>query len=283
MTLRVASEKLSELFSPDERLRWLTPTGSRRLVIFSEPPATGADLNFRAFGVPVRIHPFFWLAAIVTSGALNGPPDLKLILLWTVVFFVSILLHELGHAAAQIYYGGRPWIVLHGFGGLAICGDCDRRPASQIIISLAGPVAGFLLAGLVVSLLFATGYHPTWSLQGPGVLWVGFGYLSFDRIASFWVWFVVIQSLYVNIFWGLVNLLPIYPLDGGRVSRELFTMQGDPRTGIEHSLWVSIAAAGAMAVWGLKQEEWLIVFMFAYLAYTSYQTLQSYSGRGGWR
>ncbi len=253
-------------------------------MIFSEPPATGADLNFNAFGVPVRVHPFFWIACVLTSGALTGPPNIKLILLWAGVLFVSILVHELGHAAAQIYFGGRPWVVLHGFGGLAICGDCDRRPTSQILISLAGPAAGFLLAGLVVSLLFALGYEPVWSLNGEwGGMWIGIGYLAANPIESDALADLVRQLLYINIFWGLVNLLPIYPLDGGRVSRELFTMQGDPRTGIEHSLWVSIAAAGAMALWGLKEEEWLIVFLFAYLAYTSYQTLQSYSGRGGWR
>ena len=72
--------------------------------------------------------------------------------------FVSILVHELGHAFVQRYFGGRPWITLYGFGGLASCNDCDRSPRSQIIISLAGPLAGFLFAVVVMIGVWLAGH-----------------------------------------------------------------------------------------------------------------------------
>jgi Zn-dependent protease len=254
-------------------------------MLLAEPPPSQADLEFRAFGVPVRVHPFFWLACLLTSGALSGgPPDVPGILLWAVVLFVSILVHELGHAAAQIYFGGRPWVVLYGYGGLAICGDCDRRPASQIIISFAGPLAGFLLAGLVVSLLFALGNQPQWSLSGErGGMWIGVGYFGILPFKFGLANTAVAQLLFINILWGLVNLLPIYPLDGGRISRELFTLSGNPQVGIENSLWLSLVAAAVVAFWGLRQEDFFIAIMFGLLAFNSFQILQSYGRFGGGR
>ena len=70
----------------------------------------------------------------------------------------------MGHAFLQRYYGGHPWITLYSFGGLASCNDCDRSPRSQILISLAGPVAGFLLAGLVIVVLRLTGHSDRFCL-----------------------------------------------------------------------------------------------------------------------
>jgi Zn-dependent protease len=82
--------------------------------------------------------------------------------------------------------------------------------------------------------------------------------------------------LLINILWGLVNLLPVYPLDGGRVSRELCTLK-NPRRGIALSLQISIVAAVGMAAYGAIQWQSLLVpLMFGYLAYGSYQTLQAY-------
>jgi len=86
---------------------------------------------------------------------------------------------------------------------------------------------------------------------------------------------LIFDLLYVNIFWGLVNLLPIYPLDGGHVARELFTLT-NARRGIVQSLWLSVIAAGVMAAFGLSRNSILVTFMFGYLAYASYQTLRAY-------
>ncbi|MGD0882088.1 MAG: hypothetical protein ABSB09_11025, partial [Acidimicrobiales bacterium] len=75
-------------------------------------------------------------------------------------------------------------------------------------------------------------------------------------------------------------LLPIYPLDGGQIAREVL-VQSHPREGIRASLCLSIAAAVAMAVIGLTQwhRDLFVVAMFGYLAYSSYMTLQAYNGR----
>ncbi|MEM1305575.1 MAG: M50 family metallopeptidase, partial [Planctomycetota bacterium] len=113
-----------------------------------DPTPTSYDVNFRVLGFPVRVHPLFWVVALLLSqGATGGLP--VLVLIWVVVMFVSILVHELGHAVLQQWFGGRPRIVLYGMGGLAISQGPPVSAWRQVAIALAGPLAGFLLAGVV--------------------------------------------------------------------------------------------------------------------------------------
>lgn len=270
--------------------------------MLAEPPPTQADLHFRIAGFPVRVHPLFWVIALLIG--LNSFDGEGLGALLAVgVVFVSILIHELGHAVLQRYFGGWPRIVLHGFGGLAICDDCDRSPRSQILISLAGPVAGFLLAVIVMlCMLLMSGFmtfEPFWSDSrwaanlDPGLVdkLVGLplvvGTLWFERFDSSGVNDVVFMLLWVNIFWGLMNLLPVYPLDGGRVAREVMTLGPDPRRGIIWSLQLSIGVAIVAGVAGLLAlGSFFLPILFGFLAYNNYQMLQAYTGRGpglGWR
>ena len=93
---------------------------------------------------------------------------------------------------------------------------------------------------------------------------------------------LIIGSLwFINIFWGLLNLLPIYPLDGGQIMRELCLLTNRTQ-GIAQSLWISIAMAGGVAVFSAFQGEIYLAFMFGYLAYTNYTLLQHFSGGGGY-
>src|SRR3954464_9130641 len=92
------------------------------LMFLGEPPASQADLHFRVFGFPVRVHPLFWIVSLL-MGLGSGPADPQRTLVWVAVVFVSVLLHELGHGSVQKFYGGHPWITLYSFGGLASCND----------------------------------------------------------------------------------------------------------------------------------------------------------------
>src|SRR5262249_20445826 len=150
--------------------------------------------------------------------------------LWVAVVFASILIHELGHAFTQRFYGGHPRITLYSFGGLAYCDDCDRSPRSQILISLAGPAAGFLFAAALILVLRGTGHLNGFRRSMNPVDWTPYdlNYLMLNGKTSPRDT-LISKLLYVNIFWGLVNLLPIYPLDGGRIAREVFTLDNPRR------------------------------------------------------
>jgi len=262
-------------------------------MLLGEPPPTQADLHFRLFGFPVRVHPFFWVVALLLGIGGGGPADPVKVLIWVAVVFVSILVHELGHAFLQRYYGGRPWITLYGFGGLASCNDCDRSPRSHIIILLAGPMAGFLLALALVATIRLAGHSVglilasnavildegglSWRWVRPFVLFAA----DFDNFSSSALNLAIEYALFINILWGLINLLPIYPLDGGQISRELFTL-GNPRRGIVLSLQLSVGAAVLVAAYGLLAlKDIYIGLMFGFLAYGSYQALRAYQNH--WR
>jgi Zn-dependent protease len=253
---------------------------------FAEPAPTQGDLHFRLFGIPVRVSPFFWVTTVILQVGLGSKVSPAELLIWIAVVFVSILIHELGHALLQRTFGGRPWIVLHGFGGLSVCPDCDRRAGRQILISLAGPAAGFLAALVALTVVKASGHAVGWSSSGiipDDVIPMRIlgGELYWQPLRSLNANLVLYKILDVNIFWGLVNLLPVYPLDGGRVARELCTL-GDARRGIVLSLQLSIVTAGLMAAYVLVEwREIYLALLFCYLAYLNFQTLQAYQ-RNAW-
>lgn len=249
-------------------------------MLFQSPAPTQFDLRFSVAGIPVRVHPLFWLIALLlgSSGDLIGIP------IWIFVVFVSILVHELGHALAFRRYGIRSQIVLHFAGGLTIpestpwgtgWASVSPSPRQEIIISLAGPFAGFVLAGLVIFIV---------KLLGGEILtnWL-FGLLPIPHNAIVPIGGVILSLLFtmllwVNVFWGFINLLPVYPLDGGQVTRNIL-IQYDPRDGVRKSLWVSIVTGGIVALAAfLLLRSIYMAFLFGLLAFQSYQSLQSHYG-----
>jgi stage IV sporulation protein FB len=243
-------------------------------VLIGNLPPTQFDLNFRLAGIPVRVHPLFWLLALFLGMNIRPP---SLLVIWIPVVFVSILVHEMGHAVVIRSFGWWPSILLYTFGGLAFYQQSRRDPRKQMLISLAGPAAGFALAGLVVGLLFATG-HPIKFTFGKGPTGIDWSLpplenLNLLALAEF--------LLEVNIFWGLFNLLPIFPLDGGQFLRELLTWLHVPDALVK-SLWVSVVVALACAVYMIQLKMIFNAVLLGSLAFSSYQEIQMHSGRGGY-
>ena len=249
-------------------------TGAQYNVLLSEPPQTQYDLRFNLLGIPVRVHPFFWLAALLLGLSANEKPALMLI--WVGTVFVSILVHEMGHALAARAYGWPPSITLHGFGGLASYRPTYHSARNQILITAAGPSAGFLFAALILALIAASGHEVRFDPEFSSVLPI-----RFDLFGPRNLNFLIFDLLYVNIFWGLVNLLPVFPLDGGQVAREVLVLV-HPADRLRQSLWLSVIVAAVVAVLAFtKLHDTYIAIFFAYLAYTSYTALQAYFGPGG--
>lgn len=242
-------------------------------MFLEDPPRTQFDLNFSVLGIPVRVHPLFWLTSLVLGLANPEPGQL---MIWVGVVFVSVLVHELGHALVAQRFGFRPWITLYSFGGLASYQSSRSKPGEQIAILLAGPGAGFLLAALVWALLELSGgaVYFQWTRVGRGTLLSQ----TNPQLAL-----LVEDLLYVNIFWGIINLFPVYPLDGGQISRTLF-MKYNPWQGLRQSILLSVLTGAALTAYALlvkKPADFYLAFMFGYLAYLSYASLQGPWGRLG--
>jgi len=255
-------------------------------LFFVEPPPTQYDLRFNVAGVPVRVHPMFWLVTLILGA--SGNPEPLYVLLWVVAVFASILIHEMGHVTAFRYFGMNAHVVLYGFGGLAIptgsawnvgYGRQRRDWLSDVVISSAGPVAGFLFATAIFLGLAAAKRSPSVSFS-PSLL-VGFRWRPLESMP---VNMLLIYLQVINIFWGLVNLLPIYPLDGGQISRAVIS-RFNPSGGLRQSMWLSVYAAAAMAAMCyLQWEELYLALFFGYMAFQNYQILRHMGGGygGGW-
>ncbi len=254
-------------------------------MLLGEPPATQFDLNFSVLGFPVRVHPFFWVAAFVLGSWGTSSEAGLVLLVWVVALFVSILIHELGHTLMMRRFGISSHIVLHMMGGLAIpdsfgfvARSNDSR--SSILISFAGPAAGFAFAAVIILVIIGTGgqfkFDPA----------IGFPFYQFALNVvpgpeiSPWK-HLASALLYINIFWGLVNLLPVYPLDGGQIARTMM-IDRNPGGGAIKSLWLSVYVGGGMALVGFVQlGSFFVAIMFVMLAFQSYMAIQQMRGGGG--
>ncbi len=256
-------------------------------MFLAQPNQTPYDLHFSVLGFPVRVHPLFWLMGLVM-----GFGDVMTVFIAIVVAFVSILIHELGHAWMMRRFGRESHIVLYLMGGLAIEGSGSsfggfrsrgsRTTYEQVLISAAGPGAGFVLAGLVVGVVFALGGNIRWDpiigmLSIPKAELVGdlaIGRDNQNLIVSFNL------LLWFNLVWGAINLLPVYPLDGGQIAQAVMVAK-DPWGGLTRSLWLSVFTGAIAAVMGgFVFRSLYMVLLFGSLAYSSYLALQQVGGGG---
>jgi membrane-associated protease RseP (regulator of RpoE activity) len=263
-------------------------------MFLGEPNTTPYDWRFSVLGFPVRVRVWFWVMALIVSVGLSERDGVGLILSMGVVF-VSILVHELGHAIMFRRYGSDCHIVLHEFGGLAIPGQEEgpsswgykasfsRQPTlqEQIIISFAGPAAGFILAALTIIAVQASGG----GFDFKRVLGIPY---PLPRLAgaladNLHLYLLVRAILWINIWWGVMNLLPVYPLDGGQIAMSVMVLQ-DPWRGAEKALWISTVTGGVVAASaGLLLKDLYLMLLFGSLAYSSYLALQQMGGGGGGR
>lgn len=149
------------------------------------------------FGFPLRVSPFFFLLCAMLAMPRDVSERALIELgIWIAAATVSVLWHELGHAFAMRNFGYSPAIELTGIGGLTHWGRVSAMPtiAQRIVVSLAGPFAGFILGGFVYAAVLLLDGRGHWSLG------------------------VALRDLFwINVLWGAVNLVPMVPWDGGHV------------------------------------------------------------------
>jgi membrane-associated protease RseP (regulator of RpoE activity) len=264
--------------------------------MFMEPTPTAYDLRWHMFGIPVRVHPMFWLISVIMGWGLLER-GMEYLLIWIGCLFVSILIHELGHVWMGQLFGSQGHIVLYGFGGLAIGSNQLRRRWQRILVCFAGPLAGFIFLGLVFLGLWVWDPQAFPFYLGMAKLQLGLplGNLHVPAEAAMPNGFVLEafgQLFFINLLWGLINLLPVWPLDGGQISRDV--CEGlSPDRGLTHSLGISLVVAGLLALHcflvSIGQRLVPIAFgnpyaalLFALLAVQSYQLLQQAHAQRRW-
>ncbi len=191
--------------------------------------------TFRLFGIPVTIHPSFLVIAALLG--LSGRQPVVYLVAWVIVVFISILIHELGHALTARSYGAEVEIELNAIGGLtswAVPGE-ELSPGRRALVAAAGSGVGVIFGAMV---------------------WV------FDRFTGPYTevaGFVVRNLIVVNVLWGLLNWLPIRPLDGGHLFSSLLQKVIPSRAEAVGNVVFFLTAAGALVAGVMTRRIFLAV------------------------
>jgi stage IV sporulation protein FB len=192
------------------------------------------------FGFPLQVDPtaLFIILLFVLRGLDNSPQAAAFGVLYALMMFASILVHELGHALAARYFRLFPIeITLHALGGYTRHAP-NRSPWQGILVTLAGPVAGLVLGVVFVGMLFL-----------PNPYLVEFA----QRGATF------------NIFWSIFNLLPMFPMDGGLILMYGLSLKLRQQTALVWAARVGVVMAALVGGWALMNGEYFLFIIVIFM------------------
>lgn len=258
------------------------------LIGFGDSP-TPYDLRFTLLRIPVRVQPLFWLTLLIIC----YDEKAKLLAVRIPAAALSILIHEYGHALMMRWFGGRPHIVLYVMGGYAQQSgrqyDWIEKPVGRLTedlsITLAGPLAPVIVSAAIALVMVPLGA----AFQAQPMFGMPFFYVFFDAPPSWKAGEMLIEfvQFFINItlFWSFFNVLPIWPLDGGQMTRAILRYRNTPRHE-EMTCWISIVTAlvtialplflpGGKTVGAVPNAMFLLM-----LAGYNYQQAQQYRQRG---
>ena len=177
-------------------------------MLLPEPPSNRWELHWRMFGAEVRIRPIFWASCVLLGLPYYQYPEIGgmgAFWFWIAAVLVSLLAHETSHILVARLFGVRPRSVLSALGG-QVYGLDELKRWQRVLVLLAGVLGNLLIYGI---LWLAT------SERTP---------LPVARLGREWSTFIgnaVVVSMMINALWGLLNVLPLWPLDGGRIAVEV--------------------------------------------------------------
>ena len=152
------------------------------------------DLRLNILGTPIRVHPMFWIiSAILGWQTFTDTNDITILFIWIFAVFFSILIHELGHVFMGKYFGTNGFIIIHGFGGVAIGSNDLTNRWKRIAVTLAGPGIQLLLY-VILRFILEANIIPI-EKTGP-----------FFKL-NFFLGFL----LFINLWWPILNLIPVFP------------------------------------------------------------------------
>lgn len=210
-------------------------------------------IQFSLFGIPIQIQPFFWVTMALIGGAIRASTSEALLKLglFVIAGFVSILIHELGHALTIKAFRLRPSITLQAFGGYASYPSGILTRPQSFMVTAAGPALQLVLAAGAFFLM-------------------GVPSIAANLNTSYFVGTLFL----ISTFWALLNLLPILPLDGGQL---LNAVLGPAR--IKITLWVTIITAIVAGVLLMRFTGPLFLIFLGFFAYQAFQALKENNWR----
>lgn len=207
---------------------------------------------FRLFGIDVRIHSTFillpaYFAFIYTKN--YGPKvGLRAILL-VLLIFVFVLAHEFCHSLQARRFGIRVQrITLYPIGGIASMQNIPREPKKEFLISVVGPLFNFA-AGAVL-------YFP--------FVWVFGKENLFSPCLDTWPQ-TLANAYWANMVLGAFNLIPAFPMDGGRIFRSILAMRLKHETATRISVFLGHFFATLFALFGIWTRQWMLLLIALFI------------------
>jgi len=208
------------------------------------------SIEFRLFRIPIRIHLWFWLMAL-WLWTLNSDEGWAGLLIWVAVVFQGILMHELGHALVGRAFGRQPRIELIALGGLTWWEQREpMSPGRNLLVSAAGPAVGIFIGSLALVLMDA--------LRVPDPSLARYTFRSL---------------IFVNLGWGLLNLLPVLPLDGGNIVASVMELLA-PSRGRLLACYVSFGVIGLLFAVTVTFKQYPATILLFLLAFSTYQAFR---------
>ncbi len=242
-------------------------------------------LNFRLLGIPVSIHPISWLMLLILGGGLgvDSGQQLAYVLLFVVAGMLCLLVHEMGHAlVGRSLTGCLPGITIAGLGGSTFTPRLPHTRSGYFALVFAGPFASLLLGivggavfglqigdvgGGVLFSLFVP-LHALLPLQPPVSTLLAIQSADLNPLLySFYL-----QLFMICVWWTIFNLLPIYPLDGGKLLGTL--LNNDRKACIIGLIFGGIISALCLLSALFGGGNWFNVLIVGYLTYINYSCLR---------
>ncbi len=225
----------------------------------------------RVFGIRVRLHLLFilWIVFRFLSDALSDEGSIGVWAVITVFLFGTVLLHEFGHCfGARSVGGDSDDILLWPLGGLATV-DAPMNPRAQFITTAAGPMVNVVFCVLAATLFVLTGNAARWPLNPFHLMMVSSGSVTQWSFAD---WLVVFWS--INYLLLLFNLLPTFPMDGGRLLQAIIWKYRDYRTATLIATFVGMIGAIIFGLIGLATQQFLLLGIAFFGYFTCWQQRQ---------
>ncbi len=199
--------------------------------------------------IPIIIHPLFWLVAFFIGWVWTM--SLTWALLCVVVILFSVIFHELGHALTAMLFKQKTRIELAAFGGFTYREGRKLKLWEEFVVVLDGPLAGFLL------FLIAFFVYKNVAITTP------------------WLLFVVKFTFFANLFWTVINLVPVLPLDGGHllsiVLEAIFGFKG-----VKIAIITGLVIAVGISIFFFAIGMFLVGALFLILTFESFRSLRYY-------
>jgi Zn-dependent protease len=208
----------------------------------------------RVFGINLFLHWSFWLLpAWVAMTSLSAGATLGSAVgaaVFVLAVFCCVVLHELGHALTARHYGiATHDITLLPIGGVARLERMPKQPEQELAIALAGPAVNFVIAAVLLAARAIVGASGLWAMTPPGA----------ESLLAKLAW--------VNVALAAFNLLPAFPMDGGRVLRALLALRVSHAGATQIAAIIGLGMAICLAILGVAGNPALLfVALFVFWA-----------------